>query len=62
MEFSKNFEVGDMVEAYGRIIGYITYINHQKEEADVEWDEGNFDYNYTVVPFKYLKKVENYNG
>jgi hypothetical protein len=55
----EEFKVGDMVEAYNRIIGYITYINHQKEEADVEWDEGNFDYNCTVVPFKYLKKVEN---
>ncbi len=54
------FKVGDMVEAYnGYIIGWITYINHQKEEADVEWDEGNFDYNCTVVPFKYLKKMEN---
>ncbi len=54
------FKVGDMVEAYnGDIIGWITYINYQKEEADVEWDEGNFDYNCTVVPFKYLKKVEN---
>ena len=54
----EEFKVGDMVEAYDRIIGYITYINRQKEEADVEWDEGRFDYNYTVVPFKYLKKVE----
>lgn len=53
------FKVGDMVEAYnGCIIGWITYINHQKEEADIEWDEGNFDYNCTVVPFKYLKKME----
>lgn len=62
MEFSKTFKVGDMVEAYDRIIGYITYINYQKEEADIEWDEGNFDYNSTIVPFRYLKKVENYNG
>lgn len=54
----EEFKVGDMVEAYDRIIGYITYINYQKEEADVEWDEGNFDYNCTIVPFKYLKKVE----
>ena len=54
------FKVGDMVEAYnGNIIGWITYINYQKEEADVEWDEGNFDYNSMVVPFKYLEKVEN---
>jgi hypothetical protein len=59
MESSKNFEVGDMVEAYnGYIIGRITYINHKKEEADVEWDEGNFDYNCMIVPFKYLKKME----
>jgi hypothetical protein len=59
MESSKKFEVGDMVEAYnGDIIGWITYINYQKEEADIEWDEGNFDYNCTVVPFKYLKKME----
>lgn len=58
--FHPAFKVGDFVEAYGgHIVGYITYINHQKEEADVEWDEGNFDYNCTVVPFKYLKKVEN---
>jgi transcription antitermination factor NusG len=56
----EEFKVGDMVEAYnGDIIGWITYINHQKEEADVEWDEGNFDYNCTVVPFKHLKKVLN---
>lgn len=59
MESSKKFEVGDMVEAYNRIIGYITYIDYRKEEADVEWDEGNFDYNSMVVPFKYLEKVEN---
>ncbi len=52
------FKVGDMVEAYQRIIGYITYIDYRKEEADVEWDEGNFDYNSMVVPFKYLEKVE----
>jgi hypothetical protein len=53
------FQVGDMAEAYnGDIIGWITYTNHQKEEADVEWDEGNFDYNCTVIPFKYLKKME----
>lgn len=57
MESSK-FKVGDMVEAYNRVIGYITYIDYRKEEADVEWDEGNFDYNCTVVPFKHLKKVE----
>lgn len=55
----EEFKVGDMVVAYDTIIGYITYINHQKEEADVEWDEGGFDYNGTVVPFKYLKKMEN---
>ena len=31
MESSK-FEVGDMVEAYnGDIIGWVTYINYQKE-------------------------------
>ncbi len=54
----EEFKVGDIVEAYDRIIGYITYINHKNKEADVEWDEGNFDYNCTVVPFKYLKKVE----
>jgi hypothetical protein len=54
----EKFKVGDMVEAYNSVIGYITYIDYRKEEADVEWDEGNFDYNCTVVPFKYLKKVE----
>ena len=57
MESSK-FEVGDMVEIYDRIIGWITYIDHKNEIADVEWDEGNFDYACTVVPFKYIKKVE----
>ena len=51
------FQVGDMVEAYKRIIGWITYIDHKNETADVEWDEGNFDYNTTSVPFKYLEKV-----
>ena len=56
---SSKFEVGDMVEAYNRIIGYITYIDHKNETADIEWDEGNFDYNSAVVPFKYLEKVEN---
>lgn len=54
-----DFKVDDMVEIYDRIIGWITYINYQKEEADVMWDEGNFEYNSTVVPFKYIKKVEN---
>ena len=57
MESSK-FEVGDMVEAYNRIIGYITYIDRKNEEADVEFDEGDFDYNCMCVPLKYLKKVE----
>ncbi len=55
---SSKFEVGDMVETYNRIIGYITYINYKTDEADVEWDEGNFDYNSMCVPLKYLKKVE----
>lgn len=56
----EEFKFGDMVEAYnGAIVGYITYINYQKEEADVEWNEGNFDWNAVVVPFKYLKKMEN---
>ncbi len=54
-----DFEVGDMVEAYKRIIGWITYIDHKNEVADIEWDEGNFDYNSMCVPFKYLEKVEN---
>jgi hypothetical protein len=58
MESAKNFEVGDMVEAYKRIIGWITYIDHKNETADVEWDEGNFDYTSMVVPFKYLEKVK----
>ena len=57
MESSK-FEVGDMVEAYKRIIGWITYIDHKNEVADVVWDEGNFEYNSMCVPFKYLEKVE----
>ena len=56
---SSQFEVGDMVEAYDRIIGYITYIDRKNDIADIEWDEGNFDYNSMCVPFKYLKKVEN---
>lgn len=58
MEFFNNFKVGDMVEAYKRIIGYITYIDYKNETADIEWDEGNFDYVSAVVPFKYLEKVE----
>ena len=58
MESAKNFEVGDMVEAYKHIIGWITYIDHKNETADVEWDEGNFDYTSMVVPFKYLEKVK----
>lgn len=58
MEFSKPFEVGDMVEVYKRIIGYITYIDYKKEEADVEWDEGDSNWTSAVVSFKYLKKVE----
>lgn len=57
MESSK-FEVGDMVEAYKRIIGHITYIDHKNDVADVEWDEGNFNYNSMCVPLKYLEKVE----
>ena len=55
---SSNFEVGDMVEVYQRIIGWITYIDHKNDTADIEWDEGNFDYNSMVVPFKYITKVE----
>lgn len=56
----EEFKVGDMVIAYnGCIIGWITYIDYQKEEANIEWDEGNFDYNCTVVPFRYLNKMEN---
>ena len=57
MESSK-FEVGDMVEAYNQYIGWITYINHKTEEADVEFDCGNIEYTAAVVPFKYLEKVE----
>ena len=55
---SNELQVGDMVEIYNRIIGWITYIDHKNDTADVEWDEGNFDYNCTVVPFKHIKKVE----
>lgn len=58
MEFSKPFEVGDTVVVYKRIIGYITYIDYKKEEADVEWDEGDSNWISAVVPFKYLEKVE----
>ena len=62
MESSKNFEVGDMVEAYRQYTGWITYINYKNEEADVEFDYGVTDYTAAVVPLKYLKKVENCDG
>ena len=58
MEYSK-FVVGDMVIAYKQYIGWITYINYKKEEADVEFDYGNTEFAAAVVPFKYLEKVEN---
>lgn len=54
----EELKVGDMVEAYGRVVGYITYINRQKEEADIEWEGSNDGWDAAVVPFKYLKKVE----
>ena len=54
------FEVNDLVEAYKSFIGYITYVDRKNNTADVEWDEGNFDYNCTVVPLKYLEKVIKY--
>lgn len=57
MEYSKNFEVGDMVEAYNQYIGWITYINYKNEEADVEFDYGT-EFTAAVVPLKHLKKVE----
>ena len=59
---SFEFEVNDMVEAYGQYIGWITYINYKKEEADIEFDYGNTELAAAVVPFKYLKKVENFYG
>lgn len=52
------FCVGDVVEAYKHIIGWITHIDRKNEIADIEWDEGNFEYNTTSVPLKYLEKVE----
>ena len=53
------FNVGDVVEAYKHIIGWITQIDSKNAVAIVVWDDGNFDYNTTSVPFKYLEKVEN---
>lgn len=57
MESSNNFEVGDMIVAYNQYIGWITYINYKKEEADIEFDYGA-ECAAAVVPFKYLQKVE----
>ena len=54
----EDFKVGDMVEVYNRVIGYVTDVDYRKEEADVEWEGSNDDWNAAVVPFKYLKKVE----
>ena len=39
MESSKKFKVGDFVQAYKKFCGYITWIDHKNESADVEWDE-----------------------
>lgn len=52
------FRVGDMVEVYGKFIGYITYLNLETEEADVEFENDKY-WDSTVVPFKYLTKVGN---
>lgn len=59
MESFKKFEVGDFVEAYKKFCGYITWIDHKNESADVEWEESDLPYpNCVHVPFKYLEKVE----
>ena len=58
MEFSKKFSVGDMVVAYRQYVGWIAYVNYKNQEADVEFDYGNTDYDAAVVPFKHLEKVE----
>lgn len=57
MEFFK-FRVGDFVEAYNEFCGYITWIDHKNETADVEWEEDNGWFSANI-PLKYLKKVEN---
>ena len=54
----EDFKVGDMVEIYNRAIGYVTYVDYRKEEADVECEGSNNGWDAVVVPFKYLKKVE----
>lgn len=53
------FEVGDFVEAYNEFCGYITWIDHKNESADVEWEDDTLSYTRcTYIPFTYLKKVE----
>ena len=53
------FEVGDFVVAYNEICGYITWIDHKNDSADVEWEDDDLPYAKCAhIPFKYLKKVE----
>ena len=54
---SFKFKCGDMVQAYKRFIGYITWIDHKNDTADVEWEEEK-GWASANIPFKYLEKVE----
>ena len=55
---SFKFKCGDMVQAYKRFIGYITWVDHKNDTADVEWEEEK-GWASANIPFKYLEKVEN---
>ena len=57
MESSK-FRCGDIVQAYKTFIGYITWIDHKNDAADVEWEEDE-GWNSASIPFRFLEKVEN---
>jgi hypothetical protein len=51
------FKAGDIVEAYRRFIGYITWVDRKNDTADVEWEEED-GWNSANIPLKFLKKVE----
>lgn len=50
------FKVNDVVEAYKSFIGYITYIDHKNDTAEVEWEEDG-EWNSANIPLKNLVKI-----
>ena len=54
---SFDFKAGDMVQVHKRFIGYIIYIDHKNDTADVEWEEYG-ECTSANIPLRYLEKVE----